>query len=292
MRMPKGMVIEGTDRGASGGAQAASLQERVRARLEGLKDLPSSVATLQRALDTLEEPICTNRRLERVLASDQGAVAGLLRLANSAYFGVRGEVAGAATAIRVVGHRRLRALLCHLMAGKLFEILCIDVRAVEDTRRRALAAAVTCADVGIPAGDSEELSVAGLLHNIGELALASEFPEDFSAASDPAETFGVPYETAGATLLHAWRLPESIVQAACYWRTAPSVDAPQQLQRTIDAVHMGGTLAEAWAEGQTAVTAAARVREDVLERLGLPEERVIAIFEKIPRGVTQLDALL
>ena len=72
---------------------------------------------------------------------------------------------------------------------------------------------MACAEIGVSAGDSEELSVAGLLHNVGELALASEFPEEFAAAKDPAESFGVRYEAAGATLLSGWRLPEDIVQA-------------------------------------------------------------------------------
>jgi HD-like signal output (HDOD) protein len=287
------MVIQSENRRGSPESEAADLVERVREKLESAKELPSSAATLQRALVMLDEPLCTNQRLERVLTTDQGAVTGLLRLANSAYFGVPGEVSCAATAIRVVGHRRLRALLCHLIAGKLFEILRLDAPIVDRVRRKALGAAVVCAEVGAPAGDSETLRVAGLLHNVGELALASEFPAELAAATDPVETFGIRYEAAGAVLLRAWRLPREMADAAMHWRTAPCEDErPQTSQRAIDTVHAGGTLAEAWIDGETAVSAAARVQEDVLERLDLPQNRLTPIFESIPRGIHELEAML
>ena len=268
-----------------------TLAERVQAKLESLKELPSSAASLQRALVMLDEPLCTNQRLERVLTSDQGAVMGLLRLANSAYFGVPGEVSCAATAIRVVGHGRLRALLCHLVAGKLFEILRMDAPGVDRVRRKALAAAAVCVEMGATANDSAALRVAGLLHNVGELALAGEFPEETAAATDALESFGVSYEAAGAALLRAWRMPAAVAQAALYWR-APADDLPGEAQRTIDAVHVGGTLAEAWVCQDTATSAAARVRDDVLERLGLAQARLGWMFQKIPSGIHDVERML
>jgi HD-like signal output (HDOD) protein len=269
-----------------------SLVERAHQRLESLKELPASAVALQRALVMLDEPLCTNQRLEQVLTADQGAVMGLLRLANSAYFGVPGEVACAATAIRVVGHRRLRALLCHLIAGKLFETLRMETPAVDRVRRQALAAAVVCAETGTADGDREELRVAGLLHNIGELALASAFPQEFERATDAVETFGVRYEAAGAALLSQWKLPKALADAALYWRTARLGDSLEPSRRAIDSVHVGATLAEAWIAGHGAVTAAARVQDDALERLGLPERRLVAIFHAIPAGIHELERTL
>ena len=286
------MVIPSEDRRTRPGRETADLVERAREKLESMKALPSSAAALQRALVMLDEPLCTNQRLERVLASDQGAITGLLRLANSAYFGVPGEVSSAATAIRVIGRRRLRALLCHLIAGKLFEILRLDVPSVEQVRRKALAAAVVCAEIGSPGRDAETLRVAGLLHNVGELALASEFPEEFVAATDAVESFGIRYEAAGAALLRTWRMPSAMVSAAMHWRIAPLQEPDSASQRAIDCVHVGGTLAEAWIDEETAVTAEARVQEEALERLGWPASRLRPMFERIPHGVHEFEAML
>jgi HD-like signal output (HDOD) protein len=284
------MVAESAPGGASQRAQDPDLHDRARERLERLQELPSHAGAVHRALRMLDEPLCTNRRLVRVLTSDQAAVAGLLRLANSAYFGVPREISELSTAIRVVGYRRLRTLLCHLLAGKLLEILHADVPAVDEVRRKALAAAVGAEAAA--AGDNEELRVAGLLHNVGELALAAEFPDQFCGPADAVQTFGVSYEKAGATLLRAWCLPESVVLSSLCWRSAPYDGEANEVQRAIDAVHLGGTLAEAWIEGATAVTAAARVSEEALARLRLSQARAASIFQRLPRGVQQLDAIL
>ena len=216
----------------------------------------------------------------------------LLRLANSAYFGVPGEVACAATAIRVVGHRRLRALLCHLIAGKLLEILRLDIPIVEQVRQKALAAAAVCGDLGEPVSDGDALRVAGLLHNIGELALASEFPKEFAAAKDAVESFGVRYEAAAAALLQAWRMPSAMAEAASLWRTAPFKQSNGPGQRAVDAVHVGATLAESWIEQQTAATAVARVQEDVIERLALKQVRLHRLYDRIPAGVHEMETML
>ena len=284
------MVAESAPGDGSQEAQRLILHVRARERLERLEDLPSHAPALHRALRMLDEPLCTNRRLERVLSRDQSAATGLLRLANSAYFGVPREVSELSTAIRVVGYRRLRTLLCHLLAGKLLEILRVDAPAVDEVRRKALAAAV--GSEAAAAGDSEELRVAGLLHNVGELALAAEFPDQFCARADPAKAFGVSYEQAGATLLQVWGMPESIVLASLHWRSAPDCGVANEVQRSIDAVHLGGTLAEAWVEGATAVTAAARVSEEALARLRLTQTRAAAIYQRVSEGVQQLEAIL
>ncbi len=289
MRLEKGMVVSGEDCSTRPAPEGADLVERAREKLESMKELPASAAALQRALVMLDEPLCTNHRLERVLTSDPGAVTGLLRLANSAYFGVPGEVACAATAVRVVGHRRLRALLCHLIAGKLFEILRIDVPVVEQVRRKALAAAVVCSELG---GDAEALRVAGLLYNVGELALASEFPAEFVEATDPVESFGISFETASEALLTTWCVPTPMAHAAKHWREAPWLEPSEPSQRVVDAVHIGGTLAEAWTEKATAKSASARLRSEPLERLDVAPRRLEGIYEHIGAGIQVLEEAL
>jgi HD-like signal output (HDOD) protein len=195
-------------------------------------------------------------------------------------------------AIRVVGHRRLRTLLCHLIAGKLLEILRLDAPEVDRVRRKALAAAVVCARAAEAAGDADEIRVAGLLHNIGELALASEFPRELRPGLDPLDTFGVSFEAAGAMLLRSWRLPGVIADAAFHWRAPQPDGVLGASQRTIDFVHVGATLAEAWMESATPVSAAARVHDEVLHRLELSESRLAAIFDKIPSGIEKIETIL
>ncbi|MCB1019842.1 MAG: hypothetical protein KDC27_07930, partial [Acidobacteria bacterium] len=111
-------------------------------------------------------------------------------------------------------------------------------------------------------------------------------------SQDIEATFGIGWEQAGAKLLQAWKMPTSIVRAADCWRTASKEEALPSAQRTIDAVHAGATLAEAWMRGDTAISAAARVSEEALERLEVSQKRLLQIFGRIPIGTHDLERML
>ena len=151
---------------------------------------------------------------------------------------------------------------------------------------------MACGEIGLATDEGFELRVAGLLHNVGELALASEYPDELEQTKDVEATFGIRWESAGAMLLQAWRMPKPIVRAAKSWRVAPYEEDLPEAQRTVDAVHAGATMAEAWIGADTAISAAARVHEDAIERLELTEKRLTQIFGKIPIGIHNLERML
>ena len=83
----------------------------------------------------------------------------------------------------------------------------------------SVGAAAACKSVGefFPDLDADELLVGGLLHNIGEFVLLSQFREDYERAISltdrmlhyqaQREVFGTDARQAGRWLLEAWRLP-------------------------------------------------------------------------------------
>ena len=149
--------------------------------LRDVKELPTSFEVIQHALDLLATPGCTNEGLQEILAADASASAGLMKLANSAYFGVAAQVRTPATAIRVVGRRRLEALLRHLLIGKLISLLAAEHPAAEEIRSTAMTAAVVAAKMadGQTGDEPAELQLLGLTHNLGELALLTAAPSDY-----------------------------------------------------------------------------------------------------------------
>ncbi|MCY2955885.1 MAG: diguanylate cyclase [Planctomycetota bacterium] len=93
---------------------------------------------------------------------------------------------------------------------------------------QSLARAVASAEIATRCkiGEAAELFVAGLLSDIGTLALATVHPTDFAEiltrpeASDPSlrasleqKRFGIDHAEAGVSMLQEWALPEAIVQA-------------------------------------------------------------------------------
>lgn len=268
--------------------------------IAGLRNLPASLMVVQKALDLMERPLCTNGQLQRVLSDDPAATAGLLRLANSPYFGVGARIRTLAMAITVVGHERLKTLLRHLIVGKLFEVLSLDSESAESVRNVALAAGVVCHEIGGggTAEDAEELRIAGLMHNIGEMALLCEMPELYASvrraeAGAPRrraalETFGASFSTVSGWLLEGWHFPEAYIASAKGWERPGSPDEDPAVARYVRATHLAAVLAEAWIVETPLEEALSALDPEAVARLEITQSRLEALYERVPDGVEEL----
>jgi HD-like signal output (HDOD) protein len=230
----------------------------VRQAIESLEELPASIVVVQAALDATDDVFCGNGELQRILRGDPGATADVLRVANSPYFGVSKQIRSLSTAIAVVGHARLRTLLRHLMVSKLLERLAVNSTLALQARDRALAAGVACHEIGkrLRNSDPDHLLTAGLLYNVGELALMSELPSGYEKVMDLSRTmsqrvaeiavFGVDSLAVSRWLLRAWDFPEVFVAAAGYWNCPHHPEVPSALGPFVHSVHLGVCLAERW----------------------------------------------
>jgi len=235
--------------------------EEVRRVLDRLEELPAAARVVQKALDASGSAFCTNEELQRILRGDPGATADVLRIANSPYFGVSAQIRTLAMAITVVGHARLRTLLRHLVVSKVFEMLPVDSKLARQARDKALAAGVACHELArkLKRPDSDELLLSGLLHNIGEIALLSELPEQYQKIIALSQTMprrmaeiavlGVDHQAISSRLLRSWDFPDIFVAAAEHWNTPRHSSLNPSFYPSLEIVHAGASLAESWLEG-------------------------------------------
>lgn len=272
----------------------------VREAILRLRSLPASLAVVQNALDRMQDEFCTNDRLQSILSNDPASAAGLLRLANSPYFGVGTRVRTLSAAITVVGHERLQILLRHLIVGRLFEAIRPNAGVARRLRDRALASGVICNEIGrlSPGDDADELRIAGLMYNVGEMALACELPTLYERACVLAESrppeeavfqvFRVDYQTISGWLLEAWRFPQVYVEAVSH-RAEPEAPSPTSgAARYIRTVHVAAALAQAWDQKESEQDAVAGISEAALQLLGLGQADVRRIYSLLSTGVEQL----
>jgi HD-like signal output (HDOD) protein len=125
---------------------------------------------------------------------------------------------------------------------------------------------------------ADEAFVAGLLHDIGRVVLACNFPADYAMARRQALDQGIPLEAAeerifacthadvGGYLLGLWGLPGAVVEAIALHHT------PAQHQdeafTPLTAVHIGNVL-DTQRDPRTRSPVPASLDEPYLERLGL-----------------------
>ncbi len=185
--------------------------------LEGLPPFP---AVAMRVMQLVSGADVHLKELSDLIISDQSFSAQVLRLANSPMFGFRTEIRGILQAVVVLGVERIKALAFTAgMQTYLAQALKDPILAA--SWKHSLATAITSEKLGRISLIEEDFSyTAGLLHDIGRLALITVQPARYSKfvmtmEKDPAdvlererEWFGVDHCEAGRWIVGNWRLPQ------------------------------------------------------------------------------------
>ena len=199
--------------------------------LRGIRpsDLPAPPREAIRIVRACSDPDIDSRRLGEMITSDPVLTAELLRIANSALFGLRSRVSSAAHAVTLLGHRALRNLaLCIAMRDALkggrLPAEELD-RFWESALRRAVSARALAPVANL---ETDECFTAGLIQDFGLLVLLWLHPERVPewgrlTATDPEQRlelerqlFDTTHDRVGMELAKVWELPPSLADAIAF----------------------------------------------------------------------------
>lgn len=189
-------------------------------RIRDLPPLPSVVLDLISSFEREDIDVAV---LAEKMSRDQALSAKLLRLANSSFYGLASKVATVHQAIVVIGFNSARALA---VAGSVIDGFDeggagdIDVGAFwRHSIAAALCARALARHAGLPL---DQAFIAGLLHDVGRLVLATGFPTQYaqvlaycasegSTLSDgELRVLGIDHQSVGQLLGEAWKFPLAI----------------------------------------------------------------------------------
>jgi putative nucleotidyltransferase with HDIG domain len=190
--------------------------------LSSLDSLPTLPVVAFQIGEVVHAKTTSVQQVADLLRSDPATSAKLLRLVNSPYFGIPGGVSDVARAIPFVGFHTLYQLVLSI---SVLDTLRIgtggDPRALWThsltvaTAARELAEEIRFADPGA-------CFTAGLLHDMGEIALAKLAPDKVAATFLTMRTDGVaidvaerrnglvPHDRVGSRLARRWKFPASL----------------------------------------------------------------------------------
>lgn len=196
-------------------------------RLGGVASLPKAPEVHGELMAVLEDPAGSAADVARVVEKDPGLSAELLKVVNSAFFGMASEVLSVEQAASLLGLDTIHALA---VAGQIFGSAARDTGLLDTTSLRsiALACAGLTRRIAAAEGWSREVAstayLAAMLHDAGLLALAAGSPECYRAyhqsrvadpTANPREAevaaFGVTVPEASAYLLALWAFPAAVV---------------------------------------------------------------------------------
>lgn len=205
------------------------LDEKLRTVVAQLYSVPSLPSLYFRIMDALASPDAGVDTIGTIVAKDPAMTAKILQLVNSAFFGIARKVSNAVEAVQYLGVGRVRSLVLSLHVFSCFDKLKIPNFSIERVWAHSMATGLLAQKIAraerAGRNDTDEAYVAGMLHDIGKLMLASSFADQYTQAANIAserkipmieaerEVFGVSHAEVGAYLLGLWGLPISIVEA-------------------------------------------------------------------------------
>lgn len=190
-------------------------------------DLAALPTTVVRLLDLLKDQTCAADKVVHVLDQDGAMTANVLKLSNSAFYGVRGTVTTTRQALVLLGNRAVLTLafatgMVPVMRRNLTGYGIDRDRYWEHSLTSAMAAGVAIDRLGSPARSCEAFT-AGLVHDIGMLALDSHLADNgmklvpafplFNVSERERQTLGFDHCEAGALLAANWGFPAPLADA-------------------------------------------------------------------------------
>jgi HD-like signal output (HDOD) protein len=186
--------------------------------------LPSAPKVVRQLIDTFQQEDVDIAKAASYIESDPVLTAKLLKMANSAFFGLHRSVTNAREAINVMGLIKVRALVIGAALGDGFHT--VGSVNLGQFWRYSLNSANLSRYLALPIKIDENTAfTAGLIHGIGELVMHVGMPEamidldrsipmlDLKRARAEKGLFGYSYAEVGAALAREWRFPKKMIDA-------------------------------------------------------------------------------
>ena len=266
---------------------------QVLARLRDIPALPSAVSELLASFHNDDVDVST---IAHQISRDQALTARVLRVANSSFYGLQSKVGTIGEAVVVLGFRAVRSM-----------VLAVGINSALRVERcpgfDALGYLRHCVAVGLAAralarqtGYSPELAfTGGILHDIGELVLASNFSQQYAEVFAyrkrhdcflvvaERDILGMDHAEVGGLLAETWHFPVALHEAV----TDHHAPAGAMAASLADLIHVADAIARGMGLGNSPEEMVMPVERTSWQRLALDEEKISLILPHVLTGMDE-----
>ena len=202
--------------------------EEVKDRIRRIGNLPTLPKVATEVISMVGDPDVSMKEIASVISKDPSLSAKILKVANSAFYGLSQRVASIQLALVILGLSRIKNLVIGISVFSTFPIKpgqpTFDREKFWEHSAGCGQIAKILADLLKCEMDGEEF-VAGLLHDIGKIVLDQFFHDQFVKVIDltfekdipmieaEEEVVGTTHAEIGSWLAEEWKLPLSLVEA-------------------------------------------------------------------------------
>lgn len=269
-------------------------------RLSSLPPLPQAAL---KALQALQDDRLGLQQCAQPLEQDAALAACTLRLANSSFYGVAGRVLRVQDAVAILGRRTTSNLVATVMVSNQFTPARVPGFDFVGFWRHALSTALAAQALARQLEQDEPSAfMAGLLHDMGRLAMAVLWPQAMAQAlalhargevplgEAEQRVLGLGHAAMGQHLALHWRLPQAVAWAI--GQHHDSFDAGAPLATLGHTVHLADSLVRVLAVDGIGRQGLARLAEPAAAYVALQGDRLLAVLGEIQSGVATISQAL
>lgn len=286
----------------------ATLSEPQTSVIETVKKV-SSIATLPevtaRIVATVDDPNSNAAQLHKIVAHDPALVTRILKVVNSAFYGLPGQIASVERAIVLLGINAIKNIAVAASLGKLFK----GVKLGGGFTPRDLW--THCIGVGVAARDlakqmrvplADEAFLAGMIHDVGILVSLQTFPEKLAETCDRArsdethfcelerQSMQMDHQQLGQALCELWKFPRSCQLVAGYHHRPSQLADNNRLLVTL--VYAADTLCCAENQGFNLTALRQQMIDGSLAGVGLNEGFIEQTRQRLPQLISECASIL
>ncbi len=271
--------------------------QRAMAKVTELSSLPEITA---RIVEVVEDPRATASDMHDIVKNDPALASKILKVVNSAFYGLPAQVASLDRAILMLGLSAVKNIALAASLARLFKPGALSEQfTARDLWRHCVAVGVcgrqlTKASTGIQDG---EAFVAGLVHDLGLLVEYQLFPDKLKEVINRShadeKTFcelemaviEADHQAFGAALAAKWKFPPALRSVISHHHN-PLTLKPE-LMKIATVAHIADTICCEQQHGFWLTAARQTVTDEVLEVLAIRRETLEEIAENLPEQVEE-----
>ena len=251
-----------------------------------------------RIFDMVDDAHYSAQDIGKVISQDPALTARLLKIANSALFGYQSEIDTVTRAITVLGSRQIRDLVLATTVIKTFTGISDDLVTMEKFWYHSMACGLAARALSMKCFPerSEPMFIAGLLHDIGQLILYQQMPEQgaqiLSLMRDGAppevaeqQVIGFNHADVGAELITSWQLPGSFRECIeCHH----DFDRAGECQIEVALIYIASALAVSDSYAVTSAQHAISVDQRAWDVLGLDDSVCPSTMDTVKKQIDEV----
>ncbi|MGD0387687.1 MAG: HDOD domain-containing protein [Tepidisphaeraceae bacterium] len=247
---------------------------------------------------TVEDPRSSASQLHQIIAHDPSLSARILKVVNSAFYGMSGQVGSVERAIVLLGLNAVKNVVVAASLGQLFRGVRLgEGFTARDLWTHCIAVGVTARELALKVNrvNADEIFVAGLIHDVGILVELQTWPEKLQTICTTAKktsadfceverrVLGVDHQALGKGLAERWRFTKPCQQVAGFHHDPAALADDERTMVTL--VYIADTLCCQSDRGFNLTARGQTIDADKLSCVGINDATLEQVRNSMPENI-------